>query len=200
MPRRSTTNSPRGSRASSSSGGDAVSMLMEDHKKVQKLFRDFEKAHEKQDDQTCQEIAERVCTELEVHTTLEEELFYPAAREALGEDEELIDEAEIEHQSAKDLISELRAMGASDQKFAPTFTVLAEYVRHHIKEEEGEMFPRVKKAKLDLDSLGQEMAARKSQLTEADAEEIESGEARATGRTDPNTDAERARNRARAPS
>lgn len=192
MPRRSTTSSPRGSRSSSSS--DAVSMLMADHKKVQKLFRDFDKAHEEQDDQTCREIAERVCTELEVHTTLEEELFYPAAREALGEDEELVDEAEIEHQSAKDLISELRAMDATDQKFAPTFTVLAEYVRHHIKEEEGEMFPRVKKAKLDLDGLGQEMAARKSQLTaEADAAELESGEAPATSRTEPDTARSRAR-------
>jgi hemerythrin-like domain-containing protein len=162
MQRRSTTSNSRASR--SSGGDDAVSMLMEDHKKVQKLFRDFEKAHDQQDEETCQQIAELVCAELEVHTTLEEELFYPAAREALGEDEELIDEAEIEHQSAKDLIAGLRAMEASDQRFAPTFTVLAEYVKHHIKEEEDEMFPKLKNAKLDVKSLGQEMAARKTQL------------------------------------
>src|SRR5262245_61477332 len=191
MPRQSTTSRARAARADQN---DAVSMLMEDHKNVQKLFRDFEKAHEKQDDETCQQIATRVCTELEVHTTLEEELFYPAAREALGEDEELIDEAEIEHQSAKDLISELRAMDGSDSKFAPTFTVLAEYVRHHIKEEEREMFPRVKKAKLDVDALGQEMAARKAQL----AAEAESGQmAGVGGRTGAGTETERARSRAR---
>ena len=193
MPRRSATSNPRGSRHAKK---DAVSMLMDDHKKVQRLFADFEKAHEKEDEEACQQIAEQVCDELEVHTTLEEELFYPAAREALGEDEELIDEAEIEHQSAKDLISELRAMQAADQKFAPTFTVLAEYVRHHVKEEEKEMFPRVKKAKLDVDSLGQEMAARKAQLTaETDSGEMESGDARGAGR--PDSEAERARSRTR---
>jgi hemerythrin superfamily protein len=164
MQRRATTNSSRTSR--SSTGDDAVSMLVQDHKKVQKLFRDFDKAHEKQDDSTCEQIAQLVCAELEVHTTLEEELFYPAAREALGEEAELIDEAEIEHQSAKDLIAELRAMNAADQKFAPAFTVLAEYVRHHIKEEEGEIFPKAKKAKVDMNSLGQEMQTRKTQLME----------------------------------
>ncbi len=191
MQRRSTASNPRGSRSSGSD--DAVSMLMEDHKKVQKLFRDFEKAHDKQDDAACKEIAEHVCAELEVHTTLEEELFYPAAREALGEDEELVDEAEIEHQSAKDLIAELRAMDAADQKFAPTFTVLAEYVRHHIKEEEGEMFPRVKKAKVDVASLGQEMAARKTQLTQ----DMESGELQPGRGLEADTDARRSRSRAR---
>src|SRR5262245_31841262 len=110
MPRRSTT-SPRGARPTSND--DAVSMLMDDHKEVQKLFREFETAHDNQDEDACRDIAEHICSELEIHTTLEEELFYPAAREALGEDEELIDEAEIEHQSAKDLISEIRAMDGS---------------------------------------------------------------------------------------
>jgi hemerythrin superfamily protein len=164
MQRRSATSNTRASR--SSGGDDAVSMLTEDHKKVQKLFRDFEKAHDKEDDEACQQIAQLVCAELEVHTTLEEELFYPAAREVLGEDEELIEEAEVEHQSAKDLIAQLHAMDAADQKFAATFTVLAEYVKHHIKEEEGEIFPKVKKAKLDVDSLGQEMQVRKSELAQ----------------------------------
>jgi hemerythrin superfamily protein len=191
MQRRSATSDPRGSRSSSSD--DAVSMLMEDHKKVQKLFRDFEKAHDKQDDEACKEIAEHVCAELEVHTTLEEELFYPAAREALGEDEELVDEAEIEHQSAKDLIAELRGMDAADQKFAPTFTVLSEYVRHHIKEEEGEMFPRVKKAKVDVTGLSQEMAARKTQLMQ----DMESGEQQPSRGTEAATEARRSRSRAR---
>ncbi len=163
MQRRSTSSQTRasGTRARS----DAVSMLMEDHKNVQKLFRDFEKAHDADDSEACQEIVQRACAELEVHTTLEEELFYPAAREALGEeDEELIDEAEVEHQSAKELIAQLGAMGPEDQKYAATFMVLAEYVKHHIKEEERELFPKVKKARLDVDSLGEEMQARKSAL------------------------------------
>jgi hemerythrin superfamily protein len=189
MQRRAATNPSRTSR--SSTGDDAVSMLMEDHKKVQKLFRDFDKAHEKQDDGTCEQIAQLVCAELEVHTTLEEELFYPAAREALGEEAELIDEAEIEHQSAKDLIADLRAMNATDQKFAPTFTVLAEYVRHHVKEEEGEIFPKAKKAKVDMNSLGQEMQARKTQLMEEVGLDGDQAEA------DGEDDAEQPRSRSR---
>ena len=194
MQRRSTTNSSRAPRSSGSD--DAVSMLMEDHKKVQKLFRDFDKAHDKQDDETCQQIVELVCAELEVHTTLEEELFYPAAREVLGEDEELIDEAEIEHRSAKDLIAELRVMDAADQKFAPTFTVLAEYVKHHIKEEEGEIFPKVKKAKLDVDSLGEEMQTRKTQLIQ----EGRLGEGRPENDGKDEAEQPRSRTRARAAS
>lgn len=186
MQRRSpTTRNARSSR--SSAGDDAVSMLMEDHKKVQKLFRDFEKAHDKEDDDSCREIAQLVCTELEVHTTLEEELFYPAAREILGEDEELIDEAEVEHQSAKELVAQLRGMDPSDAKFAPTFTVLAEYVKHHIKEEEGQIFPKVQKARLDVDGLGQEMQARKSELN-AEAE---------VGEPPEREDEDRSRSRAR---
>jgi hemerythrin-like domain-containing protein len=164
MQRRSAAAHTRPSRASARD--DAVSMLMEDHKNVQKLFRDFEKAHEAEDDEACEQIARLACAELEVHTTLEEELFYPAAREVLGEDEDLIDEAEIEHQSAKELIAQLDAMEPDDRKFAATFTVLAEYVQHHIKEEEREMFPKVKKAKLDVDSLGEEMKARKAALAD----------------------------------
>jgi hemerythrin superfamily protein len=180
MQRRSAT-----SNRSGSSSHDAVSMLMEDHKKVQKLFRDFQKAHEDEDEETCQEIAAQVCDELEVHTTLEEELFYPAARESLGDDQDLIDEAEVEHQSAKDLIAELRIMDASEQKFAATFTVLAEYVKHHIKEEENEMFPRVKKAKLDVDGLGRQMAERKSELTQEMDMGAETGDRPGPARTRP---------------
>jgi hemerythrin-like domain-containing protein len=165
MQRRSTSSQTRAS-GTRARNDDAISMLMEDHKKVQKLFRDFEKAHEADDSEACQQIVQRACAELEVHTTLEEELFYPAAREALGEDEELIDEAEVEHQSAKELIAQLGAMGPQDQKYAATFTVLAEYVKHHIKEEERELFPKLKKAKLDVDSLGEEMQAQKRVLTE----------------------------------
>lgn len=164
MQRRATSSKKRSSRSAVEQ--EAVSMLMEDHKKVQELFRDFQKAHEQDDSETCQQIATLTCAELEVHATLEEEIFYPAAREALGDDEDLIDEAEVEHQSVKGLIANLRAMNAGDQKFAATFTVLAEYVKHHVTEEEGEIFPKVKKAKLDVHALGQDMASRKTQLAQ----------------------------------
>jgi hypothetical protein len=152
-------------------------MLSEDHKKVQELFKKFEKAKDKEDGEACEAIAKEACGELEVHASLEEELFYPAAREALGEEDDLVEEAEVEHQSAKDLIGQLRSMDPEDPKYAATFVVLAEYVKHHIKEEEGEMFPKLKKAKMEVEALGENMKHRKLQLMEelglGDGETIE---------------------------
>jgi hemerythrin-like domain-containing protein len=98
-----------------------------------------------------------------VHTTLEEEIFYPAVRGAI-EDEDLMNEAAVEHETAKMLIDQLEIMGPDDPNYFATFTVLGEYVRHHIKEEQGEMFPAAKKAKLDLDGLAERMRARKEEL------------------------------------
>jgi len=143
-----------------------LDLLKEDHKHVKKHFREFEKLDAQKEPEACQQLAMRVCDELEVHTQLEEEVFYPAAREALAgkEGEDLLDEAEVEHASAKQLIAELRALQPEDPKFKAHFTVLSEYVKHHVKEEEGEMFPKVRKAKLDLDALGEEIAERKEEL------------------------------------
>ena len=151
------------SKKSSAKKDDAIAMLQEDHKRVQQLFEDFEDAHEEEDDATAQEIAEIAIAELQVHAALEEEIFYPALREQI-EDEELIDQAEVEHQSAKTLMGQLKDMPAEDPKFAATFKVLAEYVRHHVKEEEGEIFKQVKKAKVDTQELGGRLAARKKEL------------------------------------
>lgn len=144
----------------------AIELLKEDHKHVKKHFRDFEKLSAQQDPQACHELAMRVCSELEVHTQLEEELFYPAAREAMAgkEGEDLIDEAEVEHASAKQLIAELRALQPDDPKFKAHFTVLCEYVKHHIKEEEGEMFPAVSRARLAWEPLLQDMLDRQQEL------------------------------------
>ena len=94
-----------------------------------------------------------------MHTTLEEEIFYPAVREAI-EDEDLMNEAAVEHETAKMLIEQLENMGPDDPNYFATFTVLGEYVRHHIKEEQGEMFPAARKAGLDLEALGERMRAR----------------------------------------
>jgi hemerythrin superfamily protein len=98
-----------------------------------------------------------------VHATTEEEIFYPAAREAV-DDDDLLDEAEVEHASAKDLIAQIEAGSPSDPLYDAKVKVLGEYVRHHVKEEEGELFPKVKKAKVDLAELGLAIVARKEEL------------------------------------
>ena len=146
-------------------GKDAISLLMADHKKVKQLFRKFAKAHEGEDIELCKEIVETACNELEMHTTLEEEIFYPAARETV-KDESLLDEAAVEHESAKSLIEQLKSLDPDDPKWAACFIVLGEYVNHHIKEEENELFPQSKRGGLDVDALGEQMLQRKEELQE----------------------------------
>lgn len=140
----------------------ALSMLMDDHRKVKKLFTDFEK---KKDDQGQEAIVREACTELTVHARLEEELFYPflsaADKETFGN---LLAEAQVEHAGAKNLIAELEGMGPEDELFHAKFTVLIEYIKHHVGEEEGEMFPKVISKKVDLRDLAEKMAARKEEL------------------------------------
>lgn len=138
---------------------DAVSMLREDHRKVKELFQQFEEA---EDINTKRTIAQEAIKELKVHTTLEEELFYPAVRREIDE-EEKIDEAVEEHHVAKLLIAELSKMKPSDEHFDAKFKVLAESVKHHIEEEEGEVIPEVE-GEIDNDGLGQKMAQRKETL------------------------------------
>jgi hemerythrin-like domain-containing protein len=147
-----------------------LNMLKEDHKRAKKAFKDFEKLDAEKQPDECKELVEQTCGELQVHTTLEEEIFYPAVRQALKE-QDLLDEAEVEHASAKQLIEQLQTMqqaGQMDGKFAATFTVLGEYVKHHIKEEEGELFEQCEKAgnKVDWAALGEQMATRKAELME----------------------------------
>lgn len=145
---------------------NAIDMLLEDHKKVQKMFKDFEKL-DREDTEACQELVSTACMELKVHSLLEKELFYPAVRDQIEkqEDEDLLNEAEVEHQTVDQLIETLEGMDAGDPMYVAHFTVLSEYVKHHVQEEEKEMFPRVKKIKsLDLDALGEEMSGRKQEL------------------------------------
>jgi hemerythrin-like domain-containing protein len=136
---------------------NAIEMLREDHRKVQQLFENFEQASDSKE-----QICEQTITELETHTMLEEEIFYPAAQEQV-EEKELIDEAQEEHHVVKLIMAELKKMGASDERFEAKFKVMSESVKHHIEEEESELFPMVED-KLDVESLGQQMQERKEEL------------------------------------
>ena len=113
-----------------------------------------------------QSLAQQICGELKIHTTLEEEIFYPAARAALGEKgSDLLDEAKVEHASAKDLIAQLEDASPTDDLFDAKVTVLGEYIKHHVKEEHEELFPKCRKARMDLKAIGAAMAARKKELS-----------------------------------
>ena len=139
---------------------DAISLLESDHMEVKAYFEDYE---ELEDDVEKKELAGKICAALKVHTQIEEEIFYPAAREAT-EDDELLDEATVEHAGAKNLIAEIEAPDPGQPLYDAKVSVLGEQVRHHIKEEETELFPEVRDSDLDLAGLGKKMAARKTAL------------------------------------
>jgi hemerythrin superfamily protein len=149
-----------------------IELLKEDHKLVKKLFDEFE---DSEDEEEKAEIVEKALIELKIHATIEEEIFYPASRKLLEEDEEgeeLLDEAKEEHHVAHLLMEELNEMDAEDEGYFAKFTVLAENVRHHIKEEEGELMPKLKSIKSESQGIGEEMMERKLELkTEAGGEE-----------------------------
>jgi Hemerythrin HHE cation binding domain len=143
---------------------DAIALLTADHKAVQKIFKEFEKLKENDgSDEEKSVLVMRACQLLTIHAQIEEEIFYPAIRDAI-EDDDLMDEAEVEHASAKDLIAQLEAMESGNELYDARFTVLGEYIDHHVKEEQDEMFPKAKKAKLDLKALGEDLARRKKEL------------------------------------
>jgi hemerythrin-like domain-containing protein len=146
------------------SKNDAIKLLTDDHNKVKKMFKEFEKLHKKQEEGK-EDLVRQICKELTIHTQLEEEIFYPAAREAI-DDDDLMNEAVVEHQAAKDLIEKIQSMNSSDPMYDAIVSVLGEYVNHHIEEEQNEIFPKVEKAKVDLEEIGTEIAARKEELTE----------------------------------
>lgn len=147
----------RPSRAESDARDEIIAMLKSDHARVKKIFRDFQKLDPHEDAEQCETLVTQACEELEKHASLEEGLFYPASRNCLS-DEDLIDEAEVEHMMVKTLISQLREMSPEDEKYAATFKVLGEYVKHHVAEEEGEIFPKLARARFDWPSLQQEMS------------------------------------------
>lgn len=144
---------------------DALGSLLDDHHKVTKLFGNFEKA---KTDEEKEEIARTVCDELTLHASIEEELFYPAVRELDPEKfGSLLDEAVVEHATAKDLIAQIGEMGPEDELFDARVTVLGEYVKHHIQEEEGELFPKLIEEKFDLREVAEKMAEMRPERSKA---------------------------------
>ena len=150
------------SKAQASAHQDAVALLKADHRKVEGLFETFEKARGAERKAA---LVKEICTELKIHTTIEEEVFYPACRGKIEDD--LVDEAYVEHDAAKKLIAELEASAPDEEFYDAKVKVLSEEIEHHVEEEEKRaegMFAQAKKAGLDMDALGDEMAARKAQL------------------------------------
>lgn len=143
---------------------DALVFLESEHRAVEKLFDAFKRA--KDDDLDAKStLVQRACEELSIHTILEEELLYPAAQRALpGSDKLDVEEAYIEHFLVKTLIAKFESMKAGDKGFDATFKVMSEMVGHHVEEEEEELFPELRKTKLDLHELGAKMVTRKAEL------------------------------------
>ncbi|MET0496726.1 MAG: hemerythrin domain-containing protein [Steroidobacteraceae bacterium] len=140
---------------------DAIELLKADHRRVENLFADFEAAEVDSRDA----IAQSICQELTIHAQIEEEILYPEAKVVLEEDDEdLVNEAQIEHASAKDLIAQIESMTTDDEMFNATVKVLSEYIKHHVKEEEEELFPMLEESDLDLEEMGGELAARREEL------------------------------------
>ncbi|MES2663536.1 MAG: hemerythrin domain-containing protein [Pseudomonadota bacterium] len=145
---------------------NAIKLLTQDHREVKELFDQYEKLVDKKaSNAERKELAQHICAMLTIHAKIEEEVFYPAARKEFNDkDDALIDEADVEHDSAKELIAQIMAMKPSDDHYDAKVKVLGEYITHHVKEEEHEMFTKAKKSNMDLQELGEEMLVRKEQL------------------------------------
>jgi len=150
----------------SSESVNALDLLKRDHDEVDAMFRQFEDMKDDGDAAAKESLVEKICDALTVHAQIEEEIFYPAARRALQQEEgkDLLDEAAVEHQTLKDLVGRLESAPIDDPLYDAGVKVLSEYVKHHVKEEEKELFPKVKSSGLDLADLGGKLEARKTQL------------------------------------
>jgi hemerythrin superfamily protein len=142
---------------------DAIDLLKEDHAAVDALFKQFEKLARSGEDADKSGCVAQICEALTIHAKIEEEIFYPAVRAAI-EEIDVMDEAEVEHEGIKRLVAELEEMSPDEDLYDAKVTVLAEYVKHHVREEEHEMFPKVKKAKVDTVRLGAQLSRQKEEL------------------------------------
>ena len=147
--------------AKSTAAANAVELLKAEHQEVAELFETFESA----DMAEREVLAGQICQKLTVHARIEEEILYPAAREVLDEeDEDLVNEAAVEHASVKELIVKIQATAVEDPFYNASVKVLGEYVKHHVEEEETELFPLLEESDLDLEAMGAELAGRKQEL------------------------------------
>ena len=152
------------SKSADTPGEDAIALLTADHKSVKQLFNQFDALKESTDsDGQKADLVESICVALTIHAQIEEEIFYPAVRKAI-DDDDLMDEADVEHVEVKALIAQLETMEPGDDHYDAKVTVLGEDIDHHVKEEEGEMFPKARKADIDGVALGKRMASRKTEL------------------------------------
>jgi len=163
-----TTRTQSGAQAGKQSGAmaagqDAIALLTADHREVHEMFEQFEQLGDRAR-ASKEKLKEKICKALIAHTTIEEEIFYPAVSAQVEDAEDMVDEAIVEHAAAKDLIKQLQEMEPDDELFDAKVKVLGEQVDHHVEEEERDMFAKVKKSGLDLLALGQEMAMRKQEL------------------------------------
>jgi hemerythrin superfamily protein len=152
--------------AKSNGSIDAIELLTQQHREVKEMFDRFENMTDRAK-VSKKKLADEICNALIMHTTIEEEIYYPATREASEETEDMVDEAVVEHASAKDLIAQIMEMDPGDDLYDAKVKVLGELVEHHVKEEEEEMFPKTRELKLDLEALGQEMKARQQEIEAA---------------------------------
>jgi hemerythrin-like domain-containing protein len=148
---------------------DALKLLTDDHSEVSALFDKYDKGHKRLSESQKQDLAQQICGMLRVHTQIEEEIFYPACAESVKGAEELLAEAKVEHQSAKELISKIEEASPGVESYDAHVSVLGEYIKHHVQEEQNELFPKVRKSGLDLKELGQQLAERKAALMGGEA-------------------------------
>jgi hemerythrin superfamily protein len=141
---------------------NAFDVLEEDHREVEEWFDEYDELKDSDEDRKA-DLAEKICLALKVHAQIEEEIFYPQAR-AASQDDDLLDEAVVEHSTVKNLIGEIEAMEVGEELYDAKIRVLSEMVKQHIKEEEEELFPELQSTKMDLDTVGKELAERRKEL------------------------------------
>jgi hemerythrin superfamily protein len=154
---------------------DAIEFLKADHDAVDELFKAFEDSKDDRRGALKKALVAKICEALTVHARIEEEIFYPAARKASGVDGDLVSEAAVEHQSLKDIIGRLEQAPLSDPLYDAGVKVLSEYVKHHVREEEHELFPQVRRSDIDLDAMGAQLRARKTVMSASAAQAASKG-------------------------
>jgi len=143
---------------------NAVALLKSDHAEVSALFGKYDRGAKRLKSDQKAALAQQICDALSVHAKIEEEIFYPACHDHVAKAEDLLAEAKVEHQSLKELIAKIEREQPGSEEYDAQVKVLAEYVKHHVKEEQNELFPKVRKSDMDLNAVGEQLASRKEQL------------------------------------